>query len=118
MWILLRVIIGGVFIFSGLGKLLSSYQNFLYVVQAYQLLPSWGETLVAQVFPWVELIIGTFVILGLWTHWSLKGALTLFGNCLGGPAQGIYACSGIECAANRKAPCKGHSFVARGIIPC
>ena len=79
MWILLRVIIGGVFIFSGLGKLLSSYQNFLYVVQAYQLLPSWGEALVAQIFPLIELIIGLFVLLGLWTSLSLRGALVLFG---------------------------------------
>jgi len=79
MWILLRVIVGGVFIFSGLGKLLSPYQNFLYVIQAYQLLPSWGELLVAQIFPWIELIVGVFVFLGLWTSWGLRGALVLFG---------------------------------------
>ena len=79
MWILLRIAIGSIFIVSGLGKLLSSYQNFLYVVQAYQLLPSWGEVLVAQIFPMVELITGLFVLLGLWTSWSLRGASVLFG---------------------------------------
>jgi uncharacterized membrane protein YphA (DoxX/SURF4 family) len=79
MWVLLRIIIGSIFIFSGLGTLLSPYQNFLYVVQAYQLLPSWGEVLTAQVLPWVELIVGVFVSLGLWIPWSLKGALVLFG---------------------------------------
>jgi uncharacterized membrane protein YphA (DoxX/SURF4 family) len=79
MWILLRIVIGGVFIVSGLGKLLSPYQNFLYVVQAYQLLPSWGEFLVAQIFPWIELLTGLSVLLGLWTSCGLRGALVLFG---------------------------------------
>jgi hypothetical protein len=78
MFILLRIVIGGVFVASGLGKLLSPYQNFLYVVQAYQLLPSGGEVLVAQIFPWIELITGIFVLLGLWTPWGLRGALLLF----------------------------------------
>jgi uncharacterized membrane protein YphA (DoxX/SURF4 family) len=79
MWVLLRVIIGGVFLVSSLGKLLSPYQNFLYVIQAYQFLPSWAEVLTAQIFPWIELIVGVFVLLGFWIPWSLRGALTLFG---------------------------------------
>ena len=79
MYPILRIIIGSVFVVSGLGKLLSPYQNFLYVIQAYQVLPSWGEVLAAQVFPWIELIVGVFVLLGLWTPWALRGALALFG---------------------------------------
>ena len=63
MWFLLRILIGSIFIVSGLGKLLSPYQNFLYVIQAYQLLPAWGEALAAQIFPWVELLIGIFLAL-------------------------------------------------------
>jgi uncharacterized membrane protein YphA (DoxX/SURF4 family) len=79
MWILFRIIIGSIFIVSGLGKLLSPYQNFLYVIQAYQVLPSWAEALTAQIFPWIELFTGVFVLLGMWTSWSLRGALVLFG---------------------------------------
>ena len=79
MWILLRIVIGSIFLVSSSGKLFSPYQNFLYVIQAYQLLPSWGEVLTAQIFPWIELIVGIFVLLGLWTSWSLRGALVLFG---------------------------------------
>jgi len=79
MWFIFRIIIGSIFIFSGLGKLLSPYQNFQYVIQAYQLLPSWGEVCVAQIFPWIELSVGVFVFLGLWTPWALRGALVLFG---------------------------------------
>ena len=78
MYPILRTFIGSIFLVSSLGKLLSPYQNFLYVVQAYQFLPSWGEVVVAQVFPWIELIVGVFVLLGLWTPWALRGALVLF----------------------------------------
>jgi len=80
MYTILRIAIGSIFIVSGLGKLLAPYQNFLYVIQAYQLLPSWGEVLTAQVFPWLEFIVGTFVLLGLWIPWGLRGALFLFGT--------------------------------------
>ncbi len=79
MWVLLRIAIGCIFIVSGLGKLLGPYQNFLYVVQAYQLLPLWAEVLVARIFPWIELMVGVFVLLGLWTNWGLRGAGILFG---------------------------------------
>jgi len=76
---LLRILIGIVFLVSSLGKLFSPYQNFQYVIQAYQLLPSWAEVLTAQIFPWAELIVGVFVTMGLWTGWALRGAMILFG---------------------------------------
>ena len=79
MYTILRIIIGSIFLFSSLGKLFSPYQNFLYVIQAYQVLPLWAEVLSARIFPWVELFIGAFVLLGLWTPWALRGALILFG---------------------------------------
>jgi len=79
MYTILRIAIGCIFIFSGLGKVLGPYQNFLYVIQAYQVLPSWAEVLTAQAFPWIELIVGVFVALGLWTPLALRGALVLFG---------------------------------------
>ena len=79
MFVIFRIIIGSIFLVSGLGKLFSPYQNFLYVIQAYQLLPSWGEVLVAQIFPWIELLVGVFMLIGLWTPWALRGALLLFG---------------------------------------
>ena len=74
---LVRILIGLVFLIAGLEKLLSPYQNFLYVIQAYQVLPAAGENLTARVFPWVELFAGLFTVLGLWTPWSLKANLVL-----------------------------------------
>jgi len=79
MFVFLRIAIGLVFLFSSLGKLFSPYQNFLYIIQAYQILPSWAETSVAMVFPWIEFLVGFFVFIGFWTPWALRGALVLFG---------------------------------------
>ncbi len=58
---------------SGGEKVLSPYQNFLYVVQNYEMLPTLGEELVARLFPWIELFLGLFLLLGLWLPWALRG---------------------------------------------
>ena len=66
---------GMVFIISAAEKLLSPRENFLYVIQNYQVLPfPFLEEATSYVFPWLELAIGGFLVLGLWTPWSLAGA--------------------------------------------
>ena len=75
----LRILIGLVLLLSGLEKSISPYQNFLYVVQAYQMLPSWAEHLVAMVLPWFELLVGLMMVLGVWTMWALKLSMLCFG---------------------------------------
>ena len=77
MFALLRFCLGGLFLLSGAEKLLAPYQNFLYVLQAYQILPSSAEHFVALAFPWIELLVGVFLVLGLWTKHALMGALLL-----------------------------------------
>jgi uncharacterized membrane protein YphA (DoxX/SURF4 family) len=57
----IRVFIGLVLLASGFEKLISPWQNFLYVVQAYEALPSYLEKATALVLPWVELIVGLFM---------------------------------------------------------
>ena len=78
MAVFLRIFIGIVLLVSGFEKVLSPYQNFLYVLQSYELFPSWLEKVVAMSVPWVELLTGLFMVLGLWLNWSVKSALLLF----------------------------------------
>jgi len=73
----MRVLIGGFFIFSGGEKLIGPFQNFLYVVQGYDLLPSLLEKAVAFVVPWMEFLIGVFLILGFQTITALRFLLIL-----------------------------------------
>ena len=75
---LLRIVVGSVLLVSGFEKTIHPYQNFLYAIQAYQMLPGWAETLTAVIVPWVELMIGLFLVLGLWTMKALRWALMLF----------------------------------------
>jgi putative oxidoreductase len=76
---LIRIVIGLILLVSGFEKAMNPHQNFLYVIQAYQMFPPWAEKLAALTVPWVELLVGLFMVLGLWVIWALKGSLLLFG---------------------------------------
>ena len=76
---ILRIALGLLFIVSGGEKLISPYQNFLYVLQGYQLFPGWIEHIVARSFPWVELLTGIFLVLGLWGEIALNSAGAMLG---------------------------------------
>ena len=78
MAVILRIFIGSILLVSGLEKVISPYQNFMYVIQGYEFLPSWMEKIVALSMPWAELIVGIFLVLGLWIQFSLKAAMLLF----------------------------------------
>ena len=73
--VLTRIFIGLIFVVSGTEKSLSHYQNFLYVIQGYDVIPAPWDEWAARFFPWIELLLGIFTILGLWTIWALRGML-------------------------------------------
>lgn len=77
-FVILRILIGLIFVVSGFEKSVSPYQNFLYVLQGYQFLPSSLEIAVARVLPWMELLLGIFLVLGLWTRPVLIAASAMF----------------------------------------
>ena len=51
----------------------------MYALQGFEIFPSWLEKGVALTVPWGELLVGLFLVLGLWINLSLKGALLFFG---------------------------------------
>lgn len=76
-FVILRILIGSVFVISGFEKLIGPYQNFLYVIQSYAFLNVFWEEVAARVVPWLELFLGVFLIFGLWLGWVLRGLLVL-----------------------------------------
>ncbi len=88
-FVILRILIGTVFVVSGIEKLISPYQNFLYVIESYEVIPAFLELFVAQVFPWIELILGLFIVLGLWTRQALIGIICLLVVFMGVVSQAI-----------------------------
>lgn len=80
-FVIIRLLLGSILVVSGFEKLISPYQNFLYVVQSYDMLPASLEGWVAKVFPWLEFFIGVFVVLGLWLKkilWAQAGIFLVF----------------------------------------
>lgn len=72
---ILRILLGAVFIVSAIEKLLGPYQNFMYVIENYQILPPALEEFSARVFPWLELIVGILLLLGLYIRQAAIGSL-------------------------------------------
>jgi len=65
-----RLILGGVFVYASLDKILHP-SAFAEVVYNYQILPEGLVNLTAIVLPWIELLIGLSLILGVWLHGSI-----------------------------------------------
>lgn len=71
-FVFLRFLVGGIYFFSGFEKLISPHENFVYVIQNYDVIrSSLLIEIVAGSFPWLELITGTFALLGLWLRMAL-----------------------------------------------
>ena len=67
-----RLILGSVFIYASADKIIHP-GAFAEAVNNYQILPETLINLTAVILPWLELILGIFLILGLW----LPGAVLL-----------------------------------------
>ena len=56
---------------SGFEKLMQPYQNFLYVLESYEIFPEEWAAPLSRSVPWFELIGGVFLFLGLHLHQAL-----------------------------------------------
>lgn len=74
--VLLRIIVGIIFIASGFLKLMQPWQEFYAVAKLYGVLPDMLLEPFVRVLPWVEVLSGFFFILGWYCRWS--GVIILF----------------------------------------
>ena len=75
-----RWIAGGLLVFSGFLKLRSPMEEFAAALEAYHLFPVALVFHLARVLPWVEYLLGVYLIAGLWLRWTAPAALALFGS--------------------------------------
>ena len=74
-----RVVVGAVLVFSAVTKLVHPAE-FVAVVQAHEILPQSLAGPAAAILPWIELLLGSLVLFGLFTRPALltAGVLLLF----------------------------------------
>ena len=75
-----RLLLGGVFIWTGLLKIIDPLE-FAQSIANYRIFPRWLVFLLALILPWIELICGVCLILGLFQETStviLSGLLISF----------------------------------------
>lgn len=84
----LRLVLGGLFAFAAFNKLVpkgegatsSGPQGFAWTIQAFKLgLPEWFVRFATFTTPWIEIVAGVLLILGIWT----RGAALVIGGLLG-----------------------------------
>ena len=98
----LRTIIGGVLIFSGISKM-PVHSEFIVLVNSYHILPVPLATAYAVTLPWVELIAGAYLILGILLR--ISAALTV----LMGISYAVANVSAILSGEQHCASCFGQS---------
>ena len=65
-----RVLLGVLFLVSGVSKLLNMGE-FYQAVAGYKMLPPELTVIAARLMPWVETLSGLYLALGLFTRWAL-----------------------------------------------
>jgi uncharacterized membrane protein YphA (DoxX/SURF4 family) len=60
----LRIVLGGIFLYAG-GLKIGDPAAFAGSVAAYKLLPTFGNYLVAATLPWVEVLCGLLLVIGV-----------------------------------------------------
>ncbi len=101
--LLVRVFVGGLFIYAGVAKIISP-SDFLNTVQGYQLLPYHAGAIVAVYLPWLELLCGGSLLIGVLSRGALLNLfilLTIFaGAIVSAWAKGIQlvscGCFGVQ----------------------
>jgi putative oxidoreductase len=64
--LVLRVVLGGIFVYAAWAKLRLPWQLFAMSIDSYQLLPTPMVELLAKTLPWFELVLGLVLIAGWW----------------------------------------------------
>jgi uncharacterized membrane protein YphA (DoxX/SURF4 family) len=75
--LILRIVLGGVFVFAAWMKLREPWALFALSIDSYQVLPSWAVELAARALPWFELLLGVALIAGVWRGASAVAASLL-----------------------------------------
>jgi len=75
--LLLRIAIGGIFVYAAWTKLREPASLFAISIDGYHVLPEWAVLPLARMLPWLELLLGLVLIAGFWRRVSTVAASAL-----------------------------------------
>jgi len=75
--LLVRVALGGVFVYAAWIKLREPWLLFAMSIDAYGVAPQWAAELIARTLPWFELALGVVLLSGFWRRTSSVAASAL-----------------------------------------
>lgn len=83
--VIFRLFLGAIFLYAGVVKGLDP-PGFAQAIYNYRILPGWLINPVAILMPWIEVVVGVSLLLGLWAQGGslvAAGLLAVFGAALG-----------------------------------
>jgi hypothetical protein len=83
--LLIRSGIGGMLVLAGAIKIRGGHERFRDVLEGYAILPGWAVSLISPFVPWIEMVVGLGMLLGvLWPYPAVaaSGLLTTFALAL------------------------------------
>jgi putative oxidoreductase len=95
--LLLRLVLGAVFVYAAYTKLRQSWLLFALSIDSYQLLPEWGVLALARTLPWLELATGVLLIGGVWLRYTSVAATLLLALFFGVMVWSYARGAGIDC---------------------
>ena len=91
-----RILLGAIFIYAGVSKILNPDQ-FAQAVMNYRIVPLVSVNLFAIVLPWLELVAGIFLLVGLFSVGSIVMIAVLMALFLGAIASALLRGLDISC---------------------
>ena len=75
-----RLVLGGVFVYAAYTKLIQHWSLFAISINSYRILPDWAVELLARGLPWVELLLGLWLLAGVGLRYAsgVASGLLLF----------------------------------------
>jgi uncharacterized membrane protein YphA (DoxX/SURF4 family) len=95
--IVLRVVLGAVFIYAAYTKLRQSWLLFALSIDSYQVLPEWAVYAVARTLPWFELALGVLLVTGVWLRYLSVVATTILSLFFSVMLVQYFRGAGIDC---------------------
>lgn len=95
--LVLRLLLGAVFVYAAYTKLRQSWLLFALSIDSYQLLPEWGVLALARTLPWLELGLGLLLMTGFWLRQVSIVATALLGGFFAVMVVSYARGAGIDC---------------------